>query len=254
MAEYYTSVDVTRKQIISALTYPTAIFFLALAVVTFMILYVVPQFEGIYTQANANLPGITLFVLGVSAYMQENIFMIALFLVTIISLLILSYHHIKPFRSFVQWFAMHLPVIRNVIIYNEVIMFTKTFASLINHDVFITDSLEILGKITNNEIYKKLINNSINDLSNGKELSLAFKNNWAFPDTAYEMLSTGERTGKMGEMMENVSKYYQEQQKTLVTQLKSLIEPVMIVILAILVGLIVLSIVIPMFDMYKQIG
>lgn len=253
MADYYTSVDVTRKQIISALTYPTAIFFLALAVVTFMILYVVPQFEGIYTQANAKLPSITLFVLGVSAYMQENIIMIALFLVATISLLVLSYHHIKPFRSFIQWFAMHLPVIRNVIIYNEVIMFTKTFASLINHDVFITDSLEILGKITNNEIYKKLINNSINDLSNGKELSLAFKNNWAFPDTAYEMLSTGERTGKMGEMMENVSKYYQEQQKTLVTQLKSLIEPVMIVILAILVGLIVLSIVIPMFDMYKQI-
>ena len=87
--------------------------------------------------------------------MQENIIMIALFLVATISLLVLSYHHIKPFRSFIQWFAMHLPVIRNVIIYNEVIMFTKTFASLINHDVFITDSLEILGKITNNEIYKK---------------------------------------------------------------------------------------------------
>ena len=121
MADYYTSVDVTRKQIISALTYPTVIFFLALAVVTFMILYVVPQFEGIYTQANANLPGITLFVLGVSAYMQENIIMIALFLVATISLLVLSYHHIKPFRSFIQWFAMHLPVIRNVIIYNEVI-------------------------------------------------------------------------------------------------------------------------------------
>ena len=254
MADYYTSMDATRKQIISALTYPSAIFILAIAVVSFMILYVVPQFEGIYQQANANLPGITEFILNFSNYLQANIITVALIIVAVIVIIIISYKNIKTFRYMIQWLAMHIPVFKSVLIYNEVVMFTKTFASLINHDVFITDSMEILGKITNNEIYKSLIQDSIKNLSDGKEVSLAFKNQWAFPNTAYEMLVTGEKTGRMGEMMDNVAKYYQEQQKNLVNQLKSLIEPIMIVLLASIVGVIVLSIVIPMFDMYQQIG
>ena len=253
MADYYRTMDANRRQIITAMTYPSVIFVIAIAIITFIILFIVPEFVDIYATAGAELPGITLAIIDFSLFLKNNFIYILLGVLACILLFVFLYKRFKNFRYAVQWTMLHLPIVKTVIMDSEIIMFTKTFASLINHDVFITDSLEILGKITNNEIYKKLINNSINDLSNGKELSLAFKNNWAFPDTAYEMLSTGERTGKMGEMMENVSKYYQEQQKTLVTQLKSLIEPVMIVILAILVGLIVLSIVIPMFDMYKQI-
>ena len=132
-------------------------------------------------------------------------------------------------------------------------MFTSTFASLLNHDVFITDSMEVLKKITNNEIYKDIIKDAINNLSIGEGVSPAFKGQWAFPQVAYEMLLTGEKTGRLGAMMKNVSEYYQEEQKTLVSQLKSLIEPLMIVSLAVVVGIILLSIVIPMFSMYGGI-
>ena len=132
------------------------------------------------------------------------------------------YKNVKQVRKFFQWIIMHIPVIKDVIIYNEIIMFTKTFASLINYDVFITDSMEILGKITDNEIYKNLIRDAVVNLSSGNGVSVAFKDHWAFPAIAYEMLLTGERTGRLGTMMSKVAEYYNSEQKNLVAQLKEL--------------------------------
>ena len=152
-----------------------------------------------------------------------------------------------------QYFVMHIPVVKDIIIYNQLVTFTSTFSALIRHDVYITDSMDILSRITENEIYKDIIDSAITNLSKGNGVSVAFKGHWAFPETAYEMLVTGEKTGKLGEMMEHVSEYYQEEQTNIVTRLKSLIEPVMIVMLAFLVGIILLAVVVPMFDIYSSI-
>ena len=188
-----------------------------------------------------------------SAFLQNNIIKIILVIAAVIVILIAMYKNIKQFRYAVQWVLMHIPVIKDVLIYNEVIMFTKTFSSLVRHDVFITDSIEMLGKVTNNEIYKSIIKEAVNNLSVGVGLSKAFENKWAFPRIAYEMLLTGEKTGRLGPMMENVSTYYEEEQKNLVQRLKSLVEPVMIILLAFIVGIILLAIFIPMFSIYSDI-
>jgi type IV pilus assembly protein PilC len=130
-------------------------------------------------------------------------------------------------------------------------MFTKTFGSLLSHNVFITDSMEVLSKITNNEIYKMLIFDTITNLARGESISNSFKNHWAFPVVAYEMLLTGEKTGQLGEMMNKVANYYQVQHKNSVTQIKTFIEPIMIVFLTVIVGAILLSVILPMFSMYS---
>ena len=153
----------------------------------------------------------------------------------------------------VQWITMHIPVFGNVIIYNEVTMFTKTFASLLKHNVFITESMEILTKITNNEIYKMIILDTISNLAHGDKLSMAFQNHWAFPIPAYEMLVTGEKTGELPEMMGTVSAYYQELHKNSVTRIKTFVEPIVIIFLTGVVGAIILSIVLPMFNLYQQV-
>ena len=163
------------------------------------------------------------------------------------------YKSSKKVKYGVQYFIMHIPVVKDIIKYNQLVTFTSTFSALIKHDVYITDSMDILSKITENEIYKGIINNAISNLSKGNGVSIAFKGHWAFPETAYEMLVTGEKTGKLGEMMEHVSEFYQEEQTNIVTRLKSLIEPVMIVMLAFLVGIILLAVVVPMFDIYSTI-
>lgn len=252
MASYYKTSDENRKQIISAMTYPAVIFVIAVVVLVYIILYIVPQFVDMYSEMGSDLPGITLFIMNVSSFMQNNVIYVGLGVIALIVILAIMYKNITSFRYAVQWVLMHVPVVKNIFIYKEVIMFTKTFASLINYDVFITDSMEILGKITDNEIYKLLIRDSVVNLSNGNGVSKAFENQWAFPVIAYEMLVTGEKTGRLGQMMEKVSDYYSNEQKNLVTQLKSLIEPVMIIFLALVVGVILLAVIVPMFQMYSD--
>ena len=152
-----------------------------------------------------------------------------------------------------QIFLMHVPLIKDIIIYNELTIFSKTFASLLRNNVFITDSMDILSKITNNEIYKAILYKTINNIVKGEKISEAFKDHWAVPDVAYYMIVTGESTGDLAEMMQKVSDYYQLLHKNLINNLKAFIEPIMIAFLAVVVGGIIIAVIVPMFDMYSQI-
>lgn len=255
MADYFTETNKTRKQMITAMVYPAIILFVAIAAVIFIMIYVVPQFVGIYESIDgAEIPGITVFVMNTSAFLQKNYLWLILGIVGFIGVFIWLNRTVKSFKTLNQWVLMHLPVIKNVIIYNEVTMFTKTFASLLSHNVFITDSMEILNKLTNNEIYRMLILDTITNLAKGEKISLAFKDHWAFPIPAYEMITTGERTGQLPEMMSKVSAYYQEMHRNSVTRIKTFIEPILIIFLTVVVGGIVLSIVVPMFSVYQAVG
>ncbi len=255
MADYFTETDKTRKQMITALTYPAIVLVIAIAAIIFIMVYVVPQFVGIYQSIDgARIPGITIFIMNTSDFLRNKWWLILIVLTLFIGINYYLYKNVKVFKTLVQWIVMHLPVFGNVVIYNEVTMFTKTFASLLSHNVFITDSMEILNKITNNEIYKLLLSDTISNLAKGEKISLAFKDHWAFPMPAYEMIATGEMTGQLPEMMSKVSSYYQELHRNAVARIKTFIEPLMIIILAAIVGVIVLSIVIPMFGMYTALN
>lgn len=253
MADYYTSMDKTRKQMVSAMTYPTVVLTIAIGVLAFMLVYLVPQFVGIYAEEDAELPGITLMIMGASNFVRANYIYIILAVLILVLVFRYLYKNIKSFRTLIQTILMHIPVIKNIIIYNEVANFTKTFASLINHGVYITDSMEILSKVTNNEVYKRIINNSLKSLGKGESISASFRGEWAFPIVAYEMLVTGENTGQLGQMMEKVADHFQMLHKNIIDQLKSLLEPLLICVLAFIVGVILLSIITPMFDIYGQI-
>ena len=113
--------------------------------------------------------------------------------------------------------------------------------------------MEVLNKITNNEIYKMLILDTITNLAKGEKISKAFEGHWAFPLPAYEMLVTGEKTGELAEMMGKVADYYQDLHKESVTRIKTFIEPILTVFLTAVVGIIILAVIIPMFSMYGSI-
>ncbi len=253
MANYYDEIEKTRKQMISAMTYPSVIMIFSLAVVVFIMLYIIPQFTDIYESAGAEITGITLFVLNLSIFLQNNLMNMLLVLILIIFVIVLAYKKVKVFRKKVQTFAMKLPVFGKIIIYNEMAIFSKTFSSLLRNNVFITESITILSKITNNEIYKEIMYETVNNIIKGEKISVAFKDHWAIPDVAYFMIVTGESTGELAEMMSKVSTYYQDSHRNIINSLKSFIEPLMIVFLAVVVGGIILAVVVPMFNMMNLI-
>ncbi len=253
MANYYSEIYETRKQMISAMTYPAIVFVFSIGVIIFILVYVVPQFTEIYAENDAPIAGITKIVINASTFIKEQYLVIFLIIFLVISTIIFLYKYVKAFRTYMQIFLMHLPIIKNVIIYNELTIFTKTFASLLRNNVFITDSMDILSRITNNEIYKAILYKTINNVIKGEKISEAFKDHWAVPDVAYYMIVTGESTGDLATMMQKVSEYYQLLHKNIVNNLKAFIEPIMIVFLAVIVGLIIIAVIVPMFGMYDQI-
>jgi len=254
MANYYTEIDKTRKQMISAMTYPSIITVFALAVVTFIMVYVIPEFTDLYSQSDAELNALTAAIINISGWLQNNVVLLLMVLVLVVIVFIFMFKKIKSFRASVQKILMRIPVVGKIIIYNEMTIFAKTFASLLKNNVFITDSMDILSKITNNEVYKSIMFKTINNIAKGDKISTAFKDHWAVPDVAYYMIVTGESTGELAEMMARVSSYYQEMHRSIVSNLKSFIEPIMISGLALIVGVILLAVVIPMFGMYDNLG
>lgn len=254
MAVYFGDIEETRRQMVSILTYPTIIFTFAVAVVMFIMVYVIPKFVDIYTtMENTQIPHFTKTVIGISNFFQNNLIIILLIVIIFLASFILLYRKSKGFRMFFQKIGMRMPFIGNIMIYNEVTIFSKSFATLLRHDVFITDTMQILNELTNNEIYHDMIDETIENIKKGEEISLAFKDHWAFPLPAYEMIVTGEKTGKLADMMEQVSSYYSSLHRSAIMRLKSLIEPIIIVLLAFMVGSIILSIIVPMFSMYESV-
>ncbi len=253
MSEYYDDMEKNRKAIIGAMTYPTIIFIFAIAVVVFIMIYIIPQFVGVYASMGSELNPYTQAIINISDYLVANWKYLLLGVIGVIIIFKLIYDNLKAFKTAVQYVLMHLPVIGKIMIYNEMTMFSKTFAALTKNNVQLTESIDILSKITNNEIYKMIMFDTISNLLRGDKMSDSFKNNWAVPELAYYMISTGESTGQLAEMLERVADYYQSQQKVTTDQLKTFIEPIMIVMLAVVVGGIVLAIIIPMFEMYGQV-
>ena len=254
MAKYYTEIDETKKQMKSAMSYPIIISIFAIGVVVFILMFIIPRFVKIYEQNDIEISGITSVIVSIGNFLTNNIFVIIALIILSILVIYVAYKEVKAFRRSIQTMLMHIPVIKNLIIYNELTIFTKTFASLLRNNVFITESIDILSKITNNEIYKSILYRTINNIVKGDKISEAFKDHWAVPDVAYFMIVTGESTGELDNMMQKVSEYYQGLHRNSVSNLKSFIEPVLISFLALVVGAIIIAVVVPMFSMYGDLG
>ncbi len=252
-AEYYKTTEQSKREMINAMLYPLAIFIFSIAIIIFILLYVIPQFVEIYESIGADLPWFTQLLINISNFASKNIIWMAVIAIVIVIIFIILYKNNSSFKYGVEYLLMHIPVIKNVIIYNEVTMFSKTFATLINNNIFITDSMDILSRITENEIYKMIIYDAVENLSRGENISTSFYDHWAFPDIAYQMIVTGEKTGQLGIMMDKVGDYYHDEHSNAIARIKVFIEPVLIIFLAVGVGGILLAVLLPMFNIYSQV-
>lgn len=254
MSTYYQEVEDTKRAVVSALAYPCIVLIFAIAIVVFMLVYIVPQFVDVYESMNAELNPVTVITLNISAFLQNEYMKIIEIILAIVVIYTYLYKKVKAFRAMMQHIFMKLPIIGNLIIYKEISLFARTFATLNKNNVLLTDSIDILGKITSNEIYKGIMYRTINNLLKGEKMSETFKDNWAVPQVAYYMILTGESTGELAEMLDKVGDYYQKLQKNSVNMIKTFIEPIMIIFLALIVGFILIAIVVPMFGMYSTIS
>jgi type IV pilus assembly protein PilC len=253
LATYFEKQHYTKQKIISAMMYPMIVGVVAVFVVIFLLAKVVPTFAAMLQEAGGELPAITRFVLGASDFVQGFWWLLLIFLVLFyLALLIIRKN--KSSRYYFDYVILKVPIFGKLLQKSALARMTRTLSSLFSSSVPILQSLSIVEKVVENEVVAKVIRESRSSLETGQRLTEPMKNHWIFPPLVTQMISIGEETGSLDEMLAKVADFYEKEVETGTDRLKALIEPLMIVFLASVVGTIVVAVMVPMFEVYKTIG
>ncbi|MEH7236195.1 type II secretion system F family protein [Bacillus sp. JJ1562] len=252
LAVYYEKQNKTRQKVKSAMAYPAVIGIVAVAVVIFLLVSVVPTFVDMFADFGAELPGITKFVLNASVFMQKFWWLVIL-LGLIIYLFFIFLKQKQETRYYLDYATLKMPIFGKLIQKAVLARMTRTLSSMLKSSVPILQALTVVESIVENEVIAKVIKQSRQALEQGKSMTEPMKKHWAFPPLITHMIAIGESTGSLDEMLGKVANFYEDEVDNATDQLKSLIEPLMIVFLSSIVGTIVTAILVPMFDIFNQI-
>ena len=253
LAEHYEKQHNTRQKVIAAISYPAVIAILAILVVIFLLVSIVPTFVGMFEDFGGELPAITKFVLGASQFMQSFWWLILLLLVGIVAGLSAMRKN-KQTKYYLDFAILRMPIFGKMMQKAVLARMTRTLSSLFSSSVPILQALSIVENVVENEVVGRVVRESRDALEIGQSMTGPMKKHWAFPPLVTQMIAIGEETGSLDAMLGKVADFYEKEVENSTDQLKSLIEPIMIVILAGLVGTIVTSIMIPMFDIFNHVN
>jgi type IV pilus assembly protein PilC len=253
LAEHYEKQHNTRKKIVAALSYPAVIGALAIIVVIFLLVAVVPTFVDMFSDFGGELPGITKFVLNASELMQSFWWLIIL-LALAITLLIMVLKNNRQTKYYLDYALLRIPIFGKLLQKGAIARFSRTLSSLFASSVPILQALSIVERVVGNEVLAKVVRESRESLEKGQSLTGPMRNHWAFPPLVTQMIAIGEETGSLDAMLSKVADFYEKEVEHSTDQLKSLVEPLMIVLLAGLVGTIVVAIMVPMFEIFNHVG
>lgn len=252
LALHYEKQHRTKQKILSALAYPITVGIIAVIVVVFLLVAVVPTFVEMFAGFGAELPAITKLVLNASGFMQKMWWLILLLVIALyIAFLLLKQQ--KKSKYYIDYFSLRIPIFGKMLQKAALARMTRTLSSLFSSSVPILQALSIVESVVENEVITKVLRESKDSLEKGQSLTEPMKKHWAFPPLITQMIAIGEETGSLDEMLGKVADFYEAEVESSTDRLKSLIEPLMIVFLAGIVGTIVTSILVPMFDIFNQI-
>jgi type IV pilus assembly protein PilC len=245
-----------RKKVKSAMMYPTVI--LGITVIAFfgITIFVIPKLGKIIKDLggeNAKLPIYTEIMLGLSDFMQHNAILVA----GVFALGVWTFrHYIKTPKGKYQFHSvlLRIPVVKVVIMKIAIARFARTFASLMSAGVSVLDALDVTGGAIGNKVIEAELKEAAKAVKNGKQLSQPLSQSSHFPPIVAQMLAIGEETGQIDTILVKVADFYEEEVENTIDGLSSLIEPLMIVVLGAMVGLIAASVMGPITSLSKNIG
>jgi len=253
LATYYEKQNTLKKKVQSTLMYPLVLLVVTIIVVVFLMLTIVPTFTAMFEDFGAELPLITVFVMGLSDLIRSFWWVLLVIVLVAVFGFNYLYKNNKQFHYSTHYFLLKMPVFGSLLQKSAIARMSRTLSSLFSSSVPILQALSIVEKVVGNPVMGKVILESRSSLEKGDSLSAPLKKSWLFPPLVSQMTAIGEETGSLDYMLEKVADFYEDDVDRTVDTLKSLIEPLMIVFLAVIVGTIVLAIMIPMFSLYEQI-
>jgi type IV pilus assembly protein PilC len=248
LATYLENSERLRKKVKTALMYPTAVTVVAICITVFLLVKVIPTFKEIYSGFGSKLPGPTEFLMSISDLMQHYLI---LFILAAGALIWgwLYFIKTKTGREFWDGRRIKLPIFGPIAHKICLARFTRTLSSLVRSGVPILEVLQIVSQTVGNVVMEKAIKNAASGIERGESISGALGKNPIFPTMIIRMLSAGEQTGNIDNMLERVSNFLDEEIDTTLTGLMSLIEPMLIVVLGLVIGGMVICMFLPIFNL-----
>ena len=244
-----------RKKIKSAMTYPAVLIVITIGAFFGLMLFVIPKIGGILKDLggpDAQLPPLTQFMLGISDFLiKYGLFLLPVFVVLII--LFIRYLKSPNGRAIFHRFVLKVPVIKSLIKKVAVARFARTFSALMGAGVAVLEALNVTAHAVGNVVYEKALIDAADQVKNGKQLSAVMAQGDLFPPIVSQMLAVGEETGQTDTVLVKVADFYEEEVDVAIDGLSSIIEPVMIVVMGSMVGLIAASVMGPIAGLAQSI-
>jgi type IV pilus assembly protein PilC len=250
---YLKTIQAIRKKIASAIIYPIILLTLAVALIFLLLTVIVPKFAMLFTGAGAKLPALTRAVLSVSAVFQYGwpFFLGAAIAVPVTLRLI----NARPGgRLFLAGIRMKVPMLgMNIKRYN-ISQMCRTLGTLVAGGIPIVTALDVVSDAMGNEVYKVELRRVKRQVQEGQSLWSSMEKTRMMTPMAVEMVEVGESTGALAEMLDQVSQFYDEELSTAVERFVALLEPMLLLVMAVIIAIVVLSVYMPLFSMYNMVG
>ncbi|OLA84764.1 MAG: pilus assembly protein PilC [Verrucomicrobia bacterium CAG:312_58_20] len=245
----------TTNKVKSAMVYPIVIMGVAVAIVAILMIFVVPQFQKIFTdmlKGNARMPALTQTIIDISDFMKENYILTGLIIVGVI-LFVKIFFKTKIGIRVWDTAALKLPKIGDLVMKSTVARFTRTFGTLLASGVPILEALTITRGTINNSLISEALSRVHDRVRDGENLSTPLDQQKIFPTMVTSMVEVGEETGQLPEMLNRIADNYDEEVDNSVGAITSIIEPIMIVFLALVVGTIVIALFLPIIQIIQNL-
>ncbi|QCR32039.1 type II secretion system F family protein [Lysinibacillus sp. SGAir0095] len=241
-----------KKKVQSTMTYPAVLFVLTIVVAIFMMVFIVPSFVESFESMGAELPWMTIVTIAVSEWLQRFWWLVILLVIAGVILFRMFYKGNEQFNYAVHYALLRMPIFGPLLQKSAISRMMGTLSSLFSSAVPILQSLTIVERVVGNPVMSKVVLEARDNLERGNSLSEPLEKSWLFPPLVTSMTRIGESTGSLDYMLQKVAEFYDAEVERSVDTLKSLIEPLMILFLAAIVGVIVAAIFLPMFSLYEQ--
>jgi type IV pilus assembly protein PilC len=252
LAEYIETSVKLRGKVKGALFYPLAIVAVAIIVIGFIMVFVVPKMSAMFTQSGQELPALTLLVINVSNFFQSYWYIIIAIMIAI-PLSIKMYYETDDGRKILDAVFIEIPVFGDLIKKNAIARFSRTLSTLLSSGVRIIDALEISSATAGNWMIEKALIETKEAVSRGKTLAEPLAKIPYFPNMVTQMISIGEQTGNIDQMLGKVADFYEDEVVNATDAMTSLLEPILMVVLGGVIAVIVIAMYLPIFNMANTI-
>ncbi len=253
LAVFLEKADALQRKVKGAMTYPVIVLTVAGGACIFMLMFVIPVFAKMFSDFGGELPGPTRFVMGLSDFIRG--YWWALLAGSLISSFSYkSYRKTENGRFVTDKLAMKVPILGEVIQKSAVARFTRTLGTLISSGVPILQGLEITSRTAGNTVIQRAIEQTSEAISQGETIAGPLKESGVFPPMVTQMISIGESTGALDEMLSKIADFYDDEVDSAVDSMTAAIEPIMIVVMGGMVGTMLVAMYLPMFKMSSIVG